>query len=62
VAACSGLLTLPVVVINKGSCKTLGRQRTERRAPCFTLPAGQWRRWDLLPTNAAAALLSTEKS
>ena len=35
VAACSGLLTLPVVVINKGSCKTLGRQRTERRAPCF---------------------------
>ena len=34
-AACSGLLTLPVVVINKGSCKTLGRQRTERRAPCF---------------------------
>jgi hypothetical protein len=32
VVACSGLLTLPVVVINKGSCKTLGcwQSRSER--------------------------------
>jgi len=38
VVACSGLLTLPVVVINKGSCKTLGCwQRRSEREPwlCF---------------------------
>jgi len=31
VAGCSGLLTLPVVEINKGSCKTLACWR----APCL---------------------------